>query len=88
MAIHRRRKEVLDSLARIEGHIRGVRRMVEEGRPCPDLLLQIAAIRSAVNRVGRILMEDHLESCLVEAARTGEMEAYLSDLREALSRLF
>ena len=87
-SIHKRRKEVLDRLSRIEGHVRGVRKMAEEERGCPDILLQIVAIRTALNKVGRIILEDHMETCLMNAVKEGKVETYLSDLTEALSKFF
>jgi len=85
-SVHKRRKEVLDRLSRIEGHVRGVRRMVEEERGCPDVLLQIVAVRTALNKVGRIVLEDHVETCLASAVKQGKAERYVSDLTEALSK--
>lgn len=87
-SMHKRRKEVLDRLSRIEGHVRGIKKMVEEDRGCPELLLQIAAVRAALDKVGQIVLEDHMETCLVEAVRAGETETYLSELKEALSKFF
>lgn len=86
MRTHRKRKDVLNRLARIEGHVRGLRRMVEEDKDCPDILVQIAAVRSALNQVGRILLEDHMETCVIEAAREGTYEKAIADLKDALAR--
>ena len=60
--------------------------MVDEDRECSELLTQIAAVRAALDNVGKILLEDHLESCMVEAVKSGNYEEYLRDLKEALSR--
>jgi DNA-binding FrmR family transcriptional regulator len=84
VATHRKRKNVLDRLARIEGHIRGLRRMVEEDKDCPELLVQVAAVRAALNQVGRILLEDHMETCVLEAAKEGTSEKAIADLKDAL----
>ena len=81
---HKRRKEVINRLSRIEGHVRGLRKMVEEDKECPDVLLQVAAVRAALNQVGRILLEDHMESCVVEAAKEGKGEKAIEDLKAAL----
>jgi DNA-binding FrmR family transcriptional regulator len=86
-AQHKRRKEVSDRLARIEGHVRGLRKMVEEDKTCPEILLQVIAIRAALNKVSRIVLEDHVETCLKEAATSGETEQNLEELKEALSKL-
>lgn len=80
---HRQTKAILNRLSRIEGHIRSVKTMVEEERDCADILIQIAAVRSAVNRVGQVVLEDHVESCLLEAAADGSADEVWSDLQKA-----
>ncbi len=85
---HKRRKEVLDRLARIEGHVRGLRKMVEENKDCPQILIQVAAIRAALNKVSCIVIEDHVETCMQEAVKSGESEQYVIELKEALSKYF
>jgi len=85
---HKKRKEILNRLSRIEGHVRAIRKMVEDDRSCPDLLHQIAAVRAALDKVGQIVLEDHIETCMVEAVKSGETEQYLSDLLDALSKFF
>jgi CsoR family transcriptional regulator, copper-sensing transcriptional repressor len=84
--VHKQREAVLNRLARIEGHVRGIKRMVEEDTPCPDVLVQIAAVRSALNNVGQIILEDHLESCMVKAVKDGEFEDAMKDLKNSLDR--
>ena len=83
---HKRRKEVLDRLSRIEGHVRGLRKMVEDNKDCPDLLIQVAAIRAALNKVGLILLEDHMETCIIEAIKEGTEEKAIEDLKAALAK--
>ena len=65
VSTHKHRKKVVDRLSRIEGHLRGVKKMVEDDRDCPELLHQIAAIKAAINKVGVLILEDHIESCMV-----------------------
>lgn len=79
-------KEVIDRLSRIEGHIRSIREMIATGRDCPDILIQIAAVRSALNQVGRIIMEEHIETCIVKAVEEGEEEKAILNLKEALKK--
>jgi CsoR family transcriptional regulator, copper-sensing transcriptional repressor len=83
---HRRHKEVINRLSRIEGHVRGLRKMVEEDKDCSDILLQVAAVRAALNQVGRILLEDHMESCIVEATKQGQGEKAIEELKAALMK--
>jgi CsoR family transcriptional regulator, copper-sensing transcriptional repressor len=83
---HQQTKAVLNRLSRTEGHVRAVRRMVEEGRDCADILIQLAAIRSAVDRVARVVLEDHVESCLRQAATNGTPDDEWESLKTALDR--
>ncbi len=85
---HRRRKEIVDRLSRIEGHVRGLRRMVEEDKSCPDVLIQAAAVRAAIDKVARIILEDHIETCMKEAVKAEKTDEYITELKEALSRFF
>ena len=81
---HEHHQGVINRLARIEGHVRAVKRMVEEGTPCPEVLVQIAAVRSALNSVGRVILEDHLKSCMVDAVKSGDFEDAYRDLEQSL----
>ena len=83
---HQHTKAVSDQLARTAGHVSSIKRMVEEGRPCADILLQLAAVRAAIDRASRLVLEDHLDSCLRGAATDGLAEEEWSQLKEALAR--
>jgi len=86
--VHHQTKAIVNRLSRIEGHVRSIKAMVEEGRDCPDVLVQIAAVRAAVNQVGRIVLEDHLESCLLDAAEAGEAGETWAELKKAFDVYF
>ena len=62
-------------LARIEGQVRGVRRMVEEGAWCPDILVQVSAIRAALDSFSRTLLSEHIRSCVQSDIREGREDA-------------
>jgi DNA-binding FrmR family transcriptional regulator len=66
--------DLLTRLARIEGQIRGISRMIEEDRYCVDVLQQIASMQSAADTVAMILLEDHVKGCVAEGLRTGKHE--------------
>jgi len=59
------KKKIINRLKTIKGHIAGVEKMVEEGKACDDILLQIAAIKSSVHKVGLVIMEEHAMNCLL-----------------------
>jgi len=86
MGVHMKHEDVIKRLARIEGHLRGVRRMVEEDKSCPEVLLQLAAVRAALDKVGRIVFEDHVETCVSKAIKEGAGESAVAELKEALAR--
>ena len=83
---HENNDAVIKRLARIEGHVRAVKRMVEEDTECPDVLVQVAAVRSALNKVGQIILEDHLRHCMVRAVDDGDFEEAMKDLELSLDR--
>ena len=79
-------RRVVNRLSRIEGHIRGIKNMVQESRPCPDVLVQIAAVRAALDRVGRVILDEHLTECIARAAKEGNIEVEIEELKAALDR--
>jgi DNA-binding FrmR family transcriptional regulator len=68
------KSSLVSRLNRIEGQIRGVKGMIEKDTYCDDVLNQIAAIQSALNGVGKLLLEGHMKSCVVERIQAGEHE--------------
>lgn len=84
--IHEHHQQVINRLARIEGHVRAIKRMVEEDTSCPDVLIQIGAVRSALTSVGRVILEDHVQSCMVDAVNSGDYRQALSDLKNSLDK--
>ncbi len=86
-ATHKQRKNVRDRLVRAEGHLHGIIKMIDEEKECPDILIQIAAVRAALEKAGAIILEDHLEHCLIEAVKSGDIEPQLDELKAALQKL-
>ncbi|MEC4895686.1 MAG: metal-sensitive transcriptional regulator [Oscillatoria sp. PMC 1051.18] len=79
-------RKIINRLSRIEGHIRGIKTMVNESRPCPEVLVQIAAVRGALDRVARIILDEHLSECIGRAAKEGNIEVEIKELKAALDR--
>jgi DNA-binding FrmR family transcriptional regulator len=82
----RDRAQVLRRLARIEGQVRGIARMIERDEYCIDILQQTSALRAAVDSVTMLLMEDHVATCLATAVRTGDAAAYTEEVMEVVRR--
>ena len=83
---HDCQKEVLDRLARAGGHLNGIRKMVEEGRDCSEVLVQIAAVRAALGGVSKVILREHVGHCIADAVREGDEEA-IAKLQKAIDVL-
>lgn len=82
---HENTKAVLNRLSRAIGHLESVRNMVEDGRDCSEVLVQIAAVRSAINNIGKVILEDHIRHCIVDAVEEGDA-APIDDLCRAIAQ--
>lgn len=78
---------ILKRLARLEGQLRGVTRIVDEGRYCVDVLVQTAAVRSALHAVERLVIEDDANHCMEEAILSGDREEQRQKFRELVALL-
>ncbi len=82
---HKHTKEVSNRLARAIGHLQKVKRMVDDGEDCSDVLVQLAAVKSAINNTGKLILKDHLEHCIVHAVEDGDDEM-LDELNNAIDK--
>jgi len=82
---HEHTRSVLNRMSRAIGHLQYVRKMVEEGRDCSEVLIQLAAVQSALQSTGKVILQDHLKHCIVEAAQEGDTEA-IDELCKAIDR--
>jgi len=87
MSAHDRRA-ILQRMARLEGQVRGIRQMLEEDRDCPEILNQMSAARAALDKVARMVFEDHLDHCLVDALRDGDADEQIASIKGAFARYF
>ncbi len=81
------KRKIETRLRRIEGQVRGIRKMVEEDRYCIDVLTQVNATRAALESVALQLLADHTEHCVTEAIRSGGGARKVQELNEAVVRL-
>jgi CsoR family transcriptional regulator, copper-sensing transcriptional repressor len=82
----RDRAQLLRRLARMEGQVRGISRMIEREEYCIDILQQTSALRAAVDAVSLLVMEDHVAGCLATAVSTGDATAYTEEVMEVVRR--
>lgn len=82
---HAHTKDVSNRLAKAIGHLQKVKQMVEDGEDCSDVLIQLAAVKSALNNTGKVILKDHMEHCIVHAIEEGD-EEMLAELNIAIDK--
>lgn len=82
---HTETKKVIHRLSRAIGHMESIKKMVEEGRDCTEILIQIAAVKSAINNIGKLILQDHIQHCVADAIQSRETAA-LQDLAAAIDQ--
>lgn len=83
---HQNTKAVVNRLSRAIGHLNAVKNMVEDGRDCSEVLIQLAAVRSAINGICDVILQDHIDHCIVEAVKEGDTDA-IEELNKAIKLL-
>ncbi|MGX8797773.1 metal-sensing transcriptional repressor [Fusibacter sp. JL298sf-3] len=83
---HKQTKSVLNRLSRASGHLDSVKRMVEDGRDCSEVLVQLSAVIAALKNTSKVILKDHIETCIVDAVETGD-ETALESLNKAIDQL-
>ena len=79
-------KEIINRLRRVEGQIKGLQKMIEEEKDCSDILVQVAAARSAINKVGTMIFEAHFRDCLDKAMAKGDMDDFVHSFTQLMDR--
>lgn len=79
-------RDLVNRLSRIEGQVRGVKKMVEEDRYCIDILVQVQAIQAALNGFNKTLLSEHIHSCVVKDIQEGNVEC-VDELCETIKKL-
>ena len=83
--VHENTQAVLNRLSRAIGHLESVRKMVENGRDCSEVLIQIAAVRAAITNIGKVILQDHIQHCIVDAVEHDDEQA-LDALCQAIDK--
>ena len=83
--VHENTQAVLNRLSRAIGHLESVRKMVENGRDCSEVLIQIAAVRAAITNIGKVILQDHIQHCIVDAVEHDD-EPALDALCQAIDK--
>ena len=78
---------MMNRLSRIEGQVRGIKKMVENDVYCPDILIQVSAINAALNSFNKVLLAEHLRSCVVNDIKEGKEDEAIDELVLVLQKL-
>lgn len=78
-------KAIANRLARAIGHLESVKHMVEDGKDCTEVLIQLAAVKSALNNTGKLILKQHISHCIVDAVETGDHQA-IEHLNQAIDQ--
>lgn len=83
---HEHTKAVIHRMSRAVGHLNAVKTMIEEGRDCSEVLIQLAAVRSEITNVSKVILKDHIDHCIVAAVRENDEER-IAELKGAIDKL-
>ena len=84
--IHEHTKAVFNRMSRAIGHMNAVKKMIEEGRDCSDVLIQLSAIKSEITGVSKVILKDHIDHCIVDAVKENDEDA-IENLKGAIDKL-
>ena len=82
---HEHTKAVLNRISRAIGHLESIKKMVENGRDCSEVLIQLSAVKAAINNTGKVILQDHIQHCLVDAIESGDRKE-IEELNKAIDR--
>ncbi|MBP3889043.1 MAG: metal-sensing transcriptional repressor [Cellulosilyticum sp.] len=79
------KKAVINRLSRAIGHLESVKRMIESDRDCSEVLVQLAAVRSAINNTSKVILKEHIDHCIIHAVQDGNMQV-VEELEQAIEQ--
>ncbi|MBE5733312.1 MAG: metal-sensing transcriptional repressor [Clostridiales bacterium] len=83
---HEHTKAVLNRMSRAIGHMNAVKKMIEDGRDCSEVLIQLSAIRAEITNVSKVILKDHIDHCIIDAVKSGDENA-IDNLKGAIDKL-
>ena len=83
---HEHKKAVINRMSRAIGHMNAIKKMIEEGRDCSDVLIQLSAVKAEISGVSKVILKDHLDHCIVDAVKDND-EKSIENLKGAIDKL-
>lgn len=84
--VHEHTKAVINRMARAIGHMNAVKNMIESGRDCSEVLIQLSAVRAEITNASKVILKDHIDHCIIDAITVGDEQA-VEDLKGAIDKL-
>jgi len=78
-------RALVNRMSRAIGHMEAVKKMIEEERDCSEVLIQLSAVRSAINNIGKLILQEHIDHCVIDAVESGDRQV-LEDLSKAIDK--
>jgi CsoR family transcriptional regulator, copper-sensing transcriptional repressor len=78
------KEDIINRLRRIEGQVKGIQKMIENEQQCNEILIQIAAIRAAINKVGGLILENYSKKCITKATQNNSQEENIDELIQTI----
>ncbi len=82
---HKQNKAIINRISRVCGHLASIKKMIEENRDCKDILIQLAACKMAVNNIGKLYLNDHINNCVKNAINQGD-QTIIEDLNDIINK--
>lgn len=79
-------EKLCQRISRVEGQLGGIRKMLENDKPCDEIIIQLNSAKAALQKISQIILEDHLDHCVIDALREGDSEVQIDSLKRALSQ--
>ncbi len=86
IAPNRDNKMLLTRLSRIEGQIRGIKKMIEENQPCEDVIVQLSSASASLQSTAKVMLLHHIDTCVLESAKNGDAEIALEKLKNVIDK--
>jgi CsoR family transcriptional regulator, copper-sensing transcriptional repressor len=79
-------EKLCQRINRVEGQLGGIRKMLQSDEPCDEIIIQLNSAKSALQKISQIVLEDHLDHCVIDALRDGDREPQIESLKRAMSQ--
>lgn len=79
-------EKLCQRIKKVEGQLRGIRKMLENDKPCDEIIIQLNSAKSALQKISQIVLEDHLDHCVIDALKEGDGDVQIDSLKRALSQ--